>query len=843
MTSPIAPTFSPPAAGLPLADRLRATFIVGAQLGLILVIVYSFEVAAQNQLFPVLCLAVGGFLIHAWVPVRWRPALFPLVSVGGVLFILGWPTGGWVLGLGGGLIAVCYLPIPLAMRVLVVVVLAFALSLARMDLDRPFWPVLGSMFLFRMIVYLYDLRRVKGRPPLLLTVAYFFPLPNVGFLFFPILDFQTFRDTYRPAASWADAQGGVRWIAVGLSHLLAYRLIKYYVLPAPHELGDLPHLALFLAANYALYLHVSAHFHIITGVFHLFGYELPRTHNHYFLASSFTDVWRRINIYWKDFMTKVFFLPAFFTLRRLGTPVAVAGAALGVFAATWLLHSVQVFWLTGGLPLSLNVAALWLAAGALVGCNLYLDLRRAGRPARRELTLRGATVLSLQVVGMFVLVSLFWACWNAPAAFVFFRAQLADGPRLLGGGAVVMGALLAAVFAGVVAQFLRDRLTRWRLLPLSLSPTASALGLTAALVAAALLGTPQAAGLLGPTGGRALASLRRESETPVEAALAVQGYYEEAMNTRTPVGSWLAALQGRPKPPDGFAYTTMTRPTDDLLERELIPGWSGDVDGAPTTVNRLGMRDRPDRSQEKAPGTCRVAVVGSSIVMGYGVADGEAFPALLEGLLNARRRDGEPRFEVLNFGTGRSFAIHRHVLFDRKVQGFRPDVLLYVAHQDEFLGTVQHLAKLLERRRPLPYPCLEETVRKAGITAETSAGLAHALLQNHAPDLVSGLYRDLARECRQRGIVPVWVSLPMPGVTDAPARQDGLARLAGKAGFEVVDLTGWEGDHRPADVKREGDQYHPNALGHRLIAERIDRALRDRPELLPCAGPGRGKAP
>ena len=34
--------------------------------------------------------------------------------------------------------------------------------------------------------------------------------------------------------------------------------------------------------------------------------------------SSFTDFWRRINIYWKDFMMKVFYYPAFFRLRRLG---------------------------------------------------------------------------------------------------------------------------------------------------------------------------------------------------------------------------------------------------------------------------------------------------------------------------------------------------------------------------------------------------------------------------------------------------------------------------------------------------------------------------------------------
>src|SRR5205823_4198064 len=139
------------------------------------------------------------------------------------------------------------LPVPFALRVAAVGLAAFVLSLLRIEFDQPFWPVLGSMFLFRLILYLYELRRATARPPLLLTLAYFFPLPNVCFLFFPILDFRTFRETYRAEYTPAVAQTGVTWIARGLMHLLLYRVIKYYVLPAPHQLGDLPHLALFLA--------------------------------------------------------------------------------------------------------------------------------------------------------------------------------------------------------------------------------------------------------------------------------------------------------------------------------------------------------------------------------------------------------------------------------------------------------------------------------------------------------------------------------------------------------------------------------------------------------------------
>src|SRR5262249_23641406 len=180
----------------------------------------------------------------------------------------------------------------------------------------------------------------------------------------------------------------------------------------------------------------------------------------------------------------------------------------------------------------------------------------------------------------------------------------------------------------------------------------------------------------------------------------------------------------------------------------------------------FGMRDRPDLSQQKPPGTCRIAMVGSSVVMGYGVADDEPFPRLLEDRLNARRPRGGPRYEVLNFGTGKSFAIQRHVLVNRKVLGFEPDAIYCVAHQDELLGPVKHLAKLVAKGSKLRSPCLDEIVRKAGIKPDESWGMTEALLQPFARDIVRGVYRDLVAECRRRGILAVWVYLPMPGVVE-----------------------------------------------------------------------------
>jgi hypothetical protein len=821
--------------------RPGAFALVVCELFLVLLVVYRFEVAAAQHFFPVLCLAAGGFVVHAWLPRPARVWFFTLLSLAGILLVLGWPNGGWVIGIGGGLIALCRLPLPLGLRVALLVAAGAQLAALRADMRAPFWPVLASMFMFRLIVYVFETRHERGRPPLGHTLAYFFPLPNVCFTLFPVLDFKTFRATYYDEEDSAIYQTGVAWLVRGVGHLLAYRVVNYYVRPEPFQLRDWPHLALYLAANYALYLRVSGWFHIATGLLHLFGFNLPRTHLHYFLASGFSDLWRRINIYWKDFMTNVFFYPAFFTLRPLGTRLALAGASLGVFAATWLLHSYQTFWLIREAAFSAKDAYLWLGAGVLVTVNLLFDLRRAKKaPTAGEAWpgLWGALWLSLRTVAMFCLVSLFWGAWSVQPQVLpaLVRVPASFDPPWTAGAFALLAILAGVVAAGVVVQWVRAGLLRRGVLPVRPSFAGSVAWHAAALALLAGATVPQAADWLGPSGGEVVENLRRDARTPVEVAQVVRGYYEEIAEAHVQAGPWLDVLSGKEEPPalGGMQYSEITRPVpDDLVERELIPGWKGAVGGKQLTINSQGLRDREGIDPHKPAGTCRVALVGSSVVMGYGVGDDEVFKVLLEDRLNAAARPGGPHYELVNFGTGMSDAIHRRVLIERKVFGFGPDALYYFAHQDEFLMPPRHLARLVARGTPLPYPSLADVVRRAGITPDTPWGVTSNRLQPFGRDIAVGLYRGLVRECRERGVLPVWVYLPVPGVVQVRARAADLVGAAAEAGFVTLNLEDWPGGHAPAEVKLGEKDYHANALGHRLIAGRLFEALRARPELLP----------
>lgn len=111
----------------------------------------------------------------------------------------------------------------------------------------------------------------------------------------------------------------------------------------------------------------------------------------------------------------------------------------------------------------------------------------------------------------------------------------------------------------------------------------------------------------------------------------------------------------------------------------LAPGFHGELqygDGAPaaTSINSLGMRGPELRG--RVPGQRRVLVVGDSLPFGYGVEDGQTFPAHIESRLRAGGLDavvgngGVP-------GTGVSHAVARMRLLDR---AFGPDAFVICSY-------------------------------------------------------------------------------------------------------------------------------------------------------------------
>ncbi len=804
------------------------------ELLLIAGIVYVFEIEGRRLLFPVLCVMIGGFAVNTWLPTAFRMGFFACLSVASVFIVLGLANGLYVLVAGGALIGICFLPVGLWLRISILVAAGIVLVVLRSQWPLPVWPVLGSMFMFRLMVYVYSTRKGGTNPPLTTTLSYFFMAPNVCFPLFPVVDFSTYRDSWYNGNPWEIYQKGIVCIVRGLTHLLLYRYIKFHLVPEPYELYDVPHIALFMATNYALYLHVSGQFHLIAGLLHLFGFDLPRTHDRYFLASSFTDIWRRINIYWKDFMLKMFFFPTFYSLRGRGWKLGAATVAgvLVVFVSTWLLHSWQMYWLLGRFPVTVSDASLWIGVGLCVAINALLEMRRSRR--HDPSAWYAAFGLSARIVGMFAAVSLFWACWTNPE-FLTLLAGVLRRPGTAQGLAYVMLGLLFVVVTGAVIIRLKGTLALRRPMRPALSFWDSgklhAVGLAAFLV----IGSPWFANVLSSDMAGAIAEFRHEDAQAAELEQ-LAGYYEDLNSTAIQAGPMLASWSPTDEIQRAQAagFDKVARPADAAQELELIPGARVELNGKTTSINKFGMRDRDTLALNKPAGTTRIAIVGSSVVMGYGVADDECFVRVLENRLNAQGSNSE-HYELLNFGVGKQWSSHRMVRIQRKVLGFQPDALFYFAHQDEFREFGNHVARMVATDELIRSRPIEHILEQAQITSTTPPGVIQNKLSRDRDALLAAVYRTIVEDCRARGILPVWIYLPIGA--DPGNLYDQLSPIAREAGFVVCEVKDWAKGHRFSELVIPGQPHHPHAGGHVLIADALVKLLKEHPEALPSAKP------
>src|SRR5205809_852334 len=410
---------------------------VVAQFALIAVVIDYWQLESQ-LLTRLMWLAFGGFVIHHLLPLRFRLPFFAMLSLVAVITGAGhfgpnvgiaWLTGkitmtGFLyrlfpgltlIGIGLGLIGICHLPIRFGARVALVAIAGAGLAFLRAHSQwlpdvSEMWVILGSMFMFRLMIYLYDLKHRTAPFSPSRAISYFFLLPNVCFPLFPVVDYKTFCSTYYNEDWPRVYQSGLKWMFRGVIQLLLYRIVYQYAPLDVSKLSSALDVAGCMLGMYLLYLRISGTFHLIVGLLHMFGFNLPETHHLYLLASSFTDFWRRINIYWKDFVMKLFFYPTHFALRKMGTLWGMSVVRLESFFATWLLHSWQWFWIRGTPLFNWKDFSFWVILAILV---LVTAIYEATRGRQRTLmpsrvTLRQRMMLGLQAGGVFSLMCILW---------------------------------------------------------------------------------------------------------------------------------------------------------------------------------------------------------------------------------------------------------------------------------------------------------------------------------------------------------------------------------------------------------------------------------------------------
>jgi hypothetical protein len=839
--------------------RLGPFLAIVLQFGLIVLLVQYWQLESLS-LSRLMWLAFVGFVIHHLLPLRLRLPFFAVLSLVAVIFGVGeigvrmfvaglngrLPLGDIlyslapglsVVAIGLALIGICHLPIRFGARVGLVVVAGAGLAIMRAHSQwlpdiAEMWIILGSMFMFRLMTYLYDLKHQTAPFSLSRAISYFFLLPNVCFPLFPVVDYKTFCSTYYNEDWPRIYQTGLKWMFRGVVQLLLYRIVYQYAPLDVSKLSSALDVAGCILGMYLLYLRISGTFHLIVGLLLMFGFNLPETHHLYYLATSFTDFWRRINIYWKDFVMKLFFYPTHFKLRKMGAPWALSVATLVTFLATWLLHSWQWFWIRGRPLFNWKDFSFWMILGVLVLVAAIYETTRVRKRTLRpsEVTLRQRLKLGLQAAGVFSVMCILWAYWSCQSWAEFQTLIDAASRPTLREVMIVLSVLVLICLCGMVwgwssRETSEGRGTQASRAPFHFWPSAGMV----TIGALCLLSAPTITTRVVPGLKPMVARLHGDVLNARDLVLQRRGYYEELDVGRMDNWQW-QRKEGAPK---GWfqGKEVFSHPRADYLLTEIVPSASAVLGGAPAKSNGFGMRDR-EYTEAKPPNTYRIVLLGGSHDLGHGVKDDETYENLVEDRLN--KKIPNPRYshyECLNMSVGNTGLIQRVLHLEEQGFQFEPDaVILSVGAADRQFFS-RHLSKTLSLgiRPPPGYgEVLEQVARKARIHDKMSEIMIERRLQPYIRDLYEWAFRRFARQCAERGIRPLVIYRPAPVDFEGlePAMRNDMVRLAQAVGLDVIDLSSAFDSitDRNTIIVAKWEQ-HTNALGHRLIADKLYEPL------------------
>jgi len=814
---------------------IKSYVLILVQLGLLTLLLRQFQIESAAFIRLAL-LAFCGFAVHALLPMRYRLPFFVALSLAGIVLVLDIVNSVWIVGIGLVLIGICHLPVSFRIRgLLLLIVGALLVALRAKWVEAPaldaIWPILGSMFMFRLIVYFYDLRHDKAPVSPVRTLAYFFMLPNACFPLFPVVDYKAFRRNYYDDDAYRTYQVGVDWMLRGVVHLILYRYIYYHMTLAPSEVTGPAQLLQYLVANFLLYLRVSGLFHLIVGMLYLFGFRLPETHNRYLLASSFTDFWRRINIYWKEFMQRIFYYPMVFRFRKLGTTKAMVLATMLVFALTWFLHAYQWFWLRGTVLLVWQDVLFWVVLGLVVVANSLYEIKygRERSLGKSGQTWRNLGMVTLKTFATFWFICVLWSFWTADSLSNWLSLWSALGGQYTVDALICPAIILAVILAGSVeGKGLRNTRAStqdegsWR--RTRLVTVVSLL----ALIAVSVESVHQQFGARLAT---TIHSLRSGHLSRLDTAKLERGYYENLLSVDRFNSQLWEVYTKKPANWLDVQNAGLKRFTGDFAQTELVPSFVSQTPYGTLSVNRWGMRDQ-DHELIPPANTYRIALLGASSVMGWGVGDGETFEALVESRLNRERATAaDTSYEMLNFAVPGYQPPQQLAALDKALT-FSPNAVIYVATGRELSRAMSYLVEVVHKKIEIPYEPLRDIVRKAGLDPSMDEATSLRRLEPFSIEILSSTYRRIVEQAQAHGAVAVFVFLPQVREGTWQEETPETLRIAESAGFATIDMSDVYKGQDIATIRLAEWDDHPNRRGHELIASRLYDELQKKRETI-----------
>lgn len=273
------------------------------------------------------------------------------------------------------------------------------------------------------------------------------------------------------------------------------------------------------------------------------------------------------------------------------------------------------------------------------------------------------------------------------------------------------------------------------------------------------------------------------------------------------------------------------------LSHEHVPNAAATLMGVEIRLNSLGHRSA-ELNRPKGPRERRIHVIGSSIALGWGVAQGQDFVSLLERQLNEElgAKNGR-RYVGINAGVGNYNTYYQVELFKRQVDVTLPDVVVLQYYINDAEPNPRGEASLLLKHSAF--------IAIAYQHFKTIKALAAKPLSEYYANLYTDeqeswrnartAMRELQRICQDRGIPLVAVLVPeLHDLSEGgpyPPIYAKIARAFADLGIPMIDGFLPFREAFADDVTRAwvaADDPHPNAAAHRIIADAIFRYLAER---------------
>lgn len=808
-------------------SRLLNFLIQFAQLLGIFSILHVYNIEQNSGIQDYSWIILLLFLIYSFVKIKYKHPLFLIATATIILLAYGLLNGLIFIAAGVLIITVCVSNINHKLKTAIIITLLILFAIGRTEFFyitriSTLIMYLLPLFMFRVLVLLYELKNGLKIKSLWQVCAYFFLLPNIFFLFFPIVDYKNYETTYYNDEEKNMWQKGIRWMLRGVFHIFAYRIIISYFLIEQDDVHNFSSLIQYLISNYSLIIRISGLFHFIVGLLCMFGMNLPQVFDNYFLATNFVDLWRRINIYWRDFVLKLFYYPIMFFYKKKIKKNLLPVTMMTIFLITFLLHSYQLFWITGKFNLRLIDLIFWLTIGIFITINSVIIEQRSlnQKSNSHKLTIVSYFINTLKIAGMIMLMSLLWGLWSSKniTEWLYLMSFMTNTDSVFIIKLIIITILI--IPAGIGLHYIINLKFIQNLIHIKPSQT---LLLTAPVICITLI-MPYKSIIYPQKINNLILTISNDSPNRFEKNNAEIGYYDRLIegDEDAAIGIGTKGFKKKlKKNPYNVAYYI----SDGLLNRRMKPNLNIKGLDHDFVTNEFGIRDKA-YNKIKDHKTFRFVLLGGSYEMGSGVSNNQNFEYITENNLNKHIPDKSYQsIEIWNFAGGGYYLLEHLELLDTEVFKYNPNAVMYFAHSDERNKMLQDLTNVIKRNTDLKYPFLKSIVSLAKVNSRMGNKQIKELLNPYVDEILQWTYIEIAKKCKVHHAKPIWVYLLTTEEVTNKDEYEAISTMAKKSGYITLNLDNVYSTFPRKAIQISDINAHPNVLGHQLIAKDFYKEL------------------